>query len=62
MCEEIAGKKLNYNYQESNRIGDHIWWISDNAKFKNHYPEWELGYDIDNILEQIYKYNQNRWI
>jgi len=60
MCEEIAGKKLNYNYQESNRIGDHIWWISDNSKFKNHYPEWELGYDIENILEQIYESNHTR--
>jgi len=61
MCEEIVGKKLNFSYQEPNRIGDHIWWISDNSKFKNHYPEWELGYDIEDILEQIYGSNHNRW-
>jgi len=41
--EEIASNKLKYNYKESNRIGDHVWWISDNSKFKNDYPEWELG-------------------
>jgi CDP-paratose 2-epimerase len=61
MCEEIAGKKLDYIYDESNRIGDHIWWISDNGKFKNHYPEWKLGYDIENILGQIFESNHSRW-
>lgn len=39
LCEEIADKKLNWTYGEDNRIGDHIWWISDVAKFKEHYPE-----------------------
>lgn len=29
LCEEITGKKMNYTYSEGNRIGDHIWWISD---------------------------------
>ncbi|MFM6836324.1 MAG: NAD-dependent epimerase/dehydratase family protein, partial [Dolichospermum sp.] len=37
-CELIADKKLTWSYEESNRIGDHIWWISDIQKFKNHYP------------------------
>ncbi|MFM6110867.1 MAG: NAD-dependent epimerase/dehydratase family protein, partial [Dolichospermum sp.] len=36
-CELIADKKLTWSYEESNRIGDHIWWISDIQKFKNHY-------------------------
>lgn len=27
--EEIADKKLNWSYSKTNRIGDHIWWISD---------------------------------
>ena len=29
MCEEIAGRKLDWTYSEQNRIGDHRWWISD---------------------------------
>ena len=43
-CEAITGKKLNWSYVETNRIGDHIWWISDVGKFKSHYPDWELTY------------------
>lgn len=55
MCEEITGKKLNWSYTEDNRIGDHIWWISDVRKFKNHYPEWNFTRDIKQILIEIYE-------
>jgi CDP-paratose 2-epimerase len=54
LCEEIAGKKLNWTYSESNRSGDHIWWISDVSKFKSHYPGWDFEYDVRDMLEQIH--------
>jgi CDP-paratose 2-epimerase len=54
LCEEIAGKKLNWTYSEANRSGDHIWWISDVSRFKAHYPDWDFKYDIRDILEQIH--------
>ena len=61
LCEEIADKKLNWDYVETNRIGDHIWWISDISKFKNHYPNWDLKYNVKDILEEIYSQNSSRW-
>lgn len=61
ICEEIAGQKLNWNYAEQNRIGDHIWWISDNGKFSNHYPNWKMKYNVRQILEEIYEFNKERW-
>ena len=61
LCEEISGKKLDWRYEETNRIGDHIWWISDNTKFKAHYPGWELKYSLQDILEQIFVANAARW-
>jgi len=54
ICEKIAGKKMNYSYSESNRIGDHIWYVSDLTKFKTHYPQWHWKYNLDDILVQIY--------
>lgn len=60
ICEEITDKKLDWNYCETNRIGDHIWWISDIQKFKNHYPDWELTYSITDILKEIYQENTLR--
>jgi CDP-paratose 2-epimerase len=55
MCEEITGKKLNYSYTDKHRIGDHIWYISDMTKFRQHYPEWRYQYGIRDILESIYQ-------
>ncbi len=60
-CEAITDKKLEWSYVESNRIGDHIWWISNINKFKNHYPEWKLTYDTKDILKEIYAQNISRW-
>jgi CDP-paratose 2-epimerase len=53
--EKITGKKMNYQYSETNRIGDHIWYVSDVRKFKEHYPNWDFKYNLDDILNQIYK-------
>jgi CDP-paratose 2-epimerase len=61
LCEEIAGKKLKWTYSETNRIGDHIWYISDLRKFKSHYPEWRQEYDLRRLLEDIHEKNVERW-
>ena len=53
--EELTGKKGNIEYSDKNREGDHIWYISDVRKFKNHYHDWEYKYDIDMILEDVIK-------
>ena len=42
LCEQISGRKLKWTYVEDNRIGDHIWWISDVRKFQSHYPGLEI--------------------
>lgn len=55
LCEQISGKKLNYEYDETNRIGDHIWWISGLKKFEQHYPTWKMQYDVPTILREIYE-------
>jgi CDP-paratose 2-epimerase len=53
LCEKITGNKMNYTYSEDNRIGDHIWWISDVTRFKTHYPQWNWRYDLTDILTEI---------
>lgn len=53
MCERFTGKKMDYTYKDDNRIGDHIWYISDVRKFKAHYPDWEYTYDIEAIIREI---------
>jgi CDP-paratose 2-epimerase len=42
---------MTYSY---NRIGDHMWWVSDVRKFRSHYPEWRFQYDIAAIMADIH--------
>lgn len=53
LCEEISGKRMTTEYKEANRIGDHIWYVSDVRKFKAHYPEWNYRYGLRDILTQV---------
>lgn len=51
--EKISGKKANVSYKDENRVGDHIWYISDLSKFKSHYPKWDITCDVDMILKEM---------
>ncbi len=61
LCEEITGNKLTFSYSETNRIGDHIWYISDVTKFKNHYPAWNWQYDLKETMTEIYSGIKSRY-
>ncbi|MNE18466.1 hypothetical protein D3C80_1115060 [compost metagenome] len=52
--ELISGKKMNYSYTNDNRVGDHIWYISDIQKFRDHYPDWNYKYNLNDIISQIH--------
>jgi CDP-paratose 2-epimerase len=61
LCEEIAGAELNWTLDDTSRMGDHRWWISDLSAFQADYPSWSIEYDVRAILEQIYEQNLDRW-
>jgi CDP-paratose 2-epimerase len=61
-CQTISGHEMVYDYTDRNRIGDHIWWIGDNGRFAEHYPDWQMEYNVDRILQEIYEANQERWV
>jgi len=62
LCEQLTGRPLTWTYTETNRTGDHIWWISDVSKFQSHYPTWRLTYDVPRILREIYEAGHHRWL
>lgn len=55
--EKILGKKAVIKYDPKNRVGDHIWYISDVSKFRKHFPKWNYTYNIDQILEELCLYS-----
>jgi CDP-paratose 2-epimerase len=52
--EGISGKPMIYEYQEQNRAGDHICYISDLRKMKAHYPGWNIQKSLDDIFQEIH--------
>ncbi len=49
----LLGTKMNWQYSDQARAGDHICYISDLTKFKSHYPNWGLTLSLDQILEKM---------
>jgi CDP-paratose 2-epimerase len=62
LCEQIAGKPLNWTFSDQNRIGDHRWWISDLDPFRRDYPSWDITYDIETVLQEIHDHNVELWL
>jgi CDP-paratose 2-epimerase len=62
LCEQITRHELQWSYVETNRSGDHIWWISDISTFQSDYPEWSIRRDLESILREIFALNRDRWL
>lgn len=52
-AEDVTGKKMDYEYVEENRKGDHICYISDLSKMKRDFPAWGITKSIDDIFKEI---------
>ena len=48
-----ANIKVKKTYQKTNRVGDHIWYVSDTKKFRKHYPNWKQKYGTKKIIEEL---------
>ena len=50
---EITGRKMDWEYRDEPRKGDHICYISDLGKLRAHFPKWRLTFDLKRILQEI---------
>ncbi|MBV8752013.1 MAG: NAD-dependent epimerase/dehydratase family protein [Hyphomicrobiales bacterium] len=53
MIEAVSGRKVAWRYDEKNREGDHICYISDMGKFRAHYPRWSLTRRVPDIIDEM---------
>lgn len=53
MVAAVTGRKMNWRYVETNRIGDHVCYYSDLRKMKTHYPAWGITKSLPSIFEEI---------
>lgn len=61
MAEEVAGRSLPVTYDPRPRVGDHIWYVSNLARFQQHHPAWRPQVTVRRALEEIYEFNISRW-
>jgi len=54
LISEISGKSMKYKYSDQNRSGDHICYISDLSKMKDHYPNWDITKDLKTTFQEIH--------
>ncbi len=53
IVENISQIKIKREFIKKNRVGDHIWYISNINKFKKHYPRWKQKYNTKKIIEEL---------
>ena len=60
IIQDKLGREMEYTISEENRVGDHIWWISDIRKFQHDYPAWRMQWDIRKIIGEIIEATRER--
>lgn len=53
MTEDATGRRMKWQYVDTNRIGDHVCYYSDLRKMMTHYPAWRITWSLTKILDQI---------
>ena len=53
IVEYVSQIQIRREFIKKNRVGDHIWYISNTNKFKKHYPNWKQRYDTKKIISEL---------
>ena len=51
--EKIKKINIKKKFLSQNRVGDHIWYVSNMKKFKKHYPKWKQKYSSKKIISEL---------
>jgi CDP-paratose 2-epimerase len=53
LIEQLSKYRVQYTISDTNRVGDHICYISDLRKFQSHFPDWHLRHSLPQIIGQM---------
>jgi CDP-paratose 2-epimerase len=59
LIEKLKKINIKKKFIKTPRVGDHMWYISNNSKFKKHYPKWKQNYNTKKIIEELISFNEN---
>jgi CDP-paratose 2-epimerase len=54
LITSISGKKMNHEYLDQHRVGDHICYVSNLEKLKADYPGWAITKDLKTTVMEIH--------
>jgi len=60
LINELTGYQVQWSYQGQNRVGDHICYISDLRKLKNHFPNWSVTRTLPQIIAEMVQEEETR--
>jgi CDP-paratose 2-epimerase len=53
LVQEVSGRRPRVQYSDTARVGDHICYYTDMAKFRSHFPAWSPRYPLRAIVEEM---------
>ena len=53
IVEDSIKIKIKKKVIRENRVGDHIWYVSNMNKFRKHYPKWKQIYSTKKIIYEL---------
>ncbi len=53
LIAEQSGTRPVLSFDDTPRVGDHICYYTDMAKFRAHFPGWEMRYSLPEIVEEM---------
>ena len=51
--EYTTNIKIKKKVLTENRVGDHVWYVTNMKKFKKHYPNWKQKYSTVSIIDEL---------
>jgi len=60
LIEQLVGYRVNWTYDERNRIGDHICYMSNLNKLKTHFPAWSITHSLPSIVEEMIRAEERK--
>lgn len=60
LIESISPYRVKYTLSDSNRVGDHICYISDLRKIKSHYPQWSIRTSLTDMLGRMIEMEESK--
>jgi CDP-paratose 2-epimerase len=62
LIEQLGGYRVNWSYDERNRIGDHICYISNLNKLKAHFPAWSIAHSLPSIVAEMIRAEEKKLV